>query len=98
MYIIYTIGNRQVKADFDELVRIAESTDNIVFLRQGAVNPKHITTIEQDTERMSEVVRRPGESEESVQQRIQEEKSDDIFSSLRSRGISISGPAPKKLL
>lgn len=96
MFIIKTLHG-DVKADYDEIERIANAKETLVFLRNGAVNPKHITNIVKDTERMREVLKRPGESDADVQARIRQEKSEDIFKDIRGPALG-QGPDQLKLL
>lgn len=83
MYILKLLGNIEVKADADELDKITNSKDGLVFLRNGAVNIKHISAIIRDTERERLVLKRPGDTEETLRLRAEEDRSDDIFPQLR---------------
>lgn len=83
MYILKLLGNIEVKADADELEKITNTKEGLVFLRNGAVNIKHITAIIKDTDRERLVLKRPGDTEESLKLRAENDRSDDIFPQLR---------------
>lgn len=83
MYIIKLLGNIEIQADADELDRIINTTDTLVLLRNGAVNVKHISAIVKDTNRERLVLKRPGDTEETMRLRIEEDRSEDIFPQLR---------------
>lgn len=83
MYIIETFRG-PVKIDADELVKLRDDIGSqLIFFRQGAVNPKQIVRVVEDTERRESMPKMVTESEAEREQRIQEDRSDDIFSSIR---------------
>lgn len=83
MYIIKILGNIEIQADADEIQKVIGSTEGMIVLRNGVVNIKHISAIVRDTEREKLVLKRPGDTEESVRLRIENERSEDIFPQLR---------------
>lgn len=82
MYLIKTLQGH-IQADYDEIEKIANSTETLVFLRNGAVNPKHITSIVPDAEERSTVFVKIGETREEWEQRIREYQSKDMFPQVR---------------
>lgn len=97
MFIINTFRG-SVKADFDEIEKIINSKGALVFLRNGAINPKHITHIVPDVEERSMVFREIGETREDVERRIREYQSKDIFAHMRNVLPSLNNPGIKQLL
>lgn len=85
MYIIRTF-KENVHIDFDELAYLKKEMaegSKLIFFRQGAVNPSHIVAIVEDVERKSEIVKMSGDTDDSIEQRIREERSEDIFERFR---------------
>jgi hypothetical protein len=83
MYIIETYRG-QIHIDADELLMLKENQDKpLIFFRQGAVNPKQIVRVIEDTERKTDVLKLAGESKEEHQQRLLAQRSDDIFADIR---------------
>ena len=99
MYIIRTLHG-DIKADFDEIEKIvANPAGGLIFLRNGAVNIRHITNIVLDEERMKEVVKRPGQTDAVRQKEIDESRSVDIFAKLRNKTVDVGNRGgPVKLL
>ena len=92
MFIIKTLHG-DVKIDFDELPRLAvHKGDGLIYFRNGAVNPKHVSTVVPDVERMKTIIKKPGDSKESVQKRIEEDQSEDVFATIRQSTVSIGSP------
>lgn len=85
MYIIKTFQG-DIQIDSDELVVLMQGTaakKELILFRRGGVNPKNIVTVVEDVERKKSVVKRPGDTEESIAQRILAERSEDIFKDVR---------------
>lgn len=94
MYIIETFKG-PVKIDADEIQKLKDNGKApLIFFRQGAVNPKHIVRIIEDTERKADVLKMAGESEDERQQRILEERSEDIFAGVRGLEVPALNAAP----
>lgn len=55
----------------------------LIFFRQGAVNPKQIVRVIEDSERKKDVLKLAGETPIEYEQRILEDISHDIFSDIR---------------
>lgn len=88
MYLIKMIG-QEIPIDADELGKLErEGHKPLIFFRRGAVNPKHIVSVVEDTNRRQSVMKLPGETKEDVQKRIEAERGDDIFSQLRNPALS----------
>lgn len=89
MYILTTTTGIKIKVDGDELERLAKAPlDELVFLRNGAVMRRMVATILADENRREETLRLPGETDEELEKRIEEDKSDDIFAEFRSKILS----------
>ena len=83
MYIAKTLRG-DVKIDFDELEKIKHfDGKGLLFLRNGAINVSHITSIVLDENAIDEVVKSPGETDEDVKRKLLAYKSEDIFASIR---------------
>lgn len=95
MYIIKTTIGEQIKIDYDELVKLDVSPDTLIFFRRGAVLRKIVGIIVEDEEMKATMKRKPGESEGEALKRLKENKSEDIFQSLRKNGLP---PGTPKLL
>lgn len=84
MYIIETFRGT-IRIDADELVKLRDEQDKkLIFFRQGAVNPNQIVRVIADTERKEEIPKLSHESEADHQARIEAERSEDIFETIRS--------------
>lgn len=96
MYLIKTLqGN--IQADHDEIEKIANSKGGFIFLRNGAVNPKHISIIVPDYNERATFFRGLDETAEDVERRIQEYRSKDLFAHIRNNS-SISENESKTFL
>lgn len=97
MFILTTTTGQQIKVDGDELERLAfAKSDELVFLRNGAVQRRMVSTILEDTERRESILKLPGETDEDIKRKIEEDRSVDIFAEFRSKALE--GPTTPKLL
>lgn len=83
MFIIKTF-KCDVKIDSDELQKLIDNSDSkLIFFRQGAVNPAHIVAVVEDADRRAEILKLAGESEHARKMRMDSDRSEDIFETVR---------------
>lgn len=83
MFIVKAIG-LEIPIDYDELPKLtAESQKPLIFFRRGAINPKHIVGVVEDNNRRESVMKLPGDTKETLEKKMREETSVDIFKSIR---------------
>ena len=93
MYIVKTF-KIDIPIDFDEMKILMENAgqkDKLIFFRRGAVNPAHIVAVVDDEERRSEIRKLPGDTDEDLEKRMREERSEDIFARFRNTSALGSG-------
>jgi hypothetical protein len=85
MFIIKTRRD-DIHIDSDEMITLTRriaAGETLILLRQGAVNPANIVVIVEDVDRKASIVKRPGDTEETLAARIANERSEDIFRHVR---------------
>lgn len=83
MYIIETFRGI-VKIDADELIKLRdEQGKQLIFFRQGAVNPNQIVRVVEDLDRKKDIPKMVNESEEEYAERLASSISEDIFAPMR---------------
>lgn len=97
MFLVKAIG-LEIPIDYDELPKLStEGHKPLIFFRRGAINPKHIVGVVEDNNRRESIMKLPGDTKETLEQKRQEDRSVDIFKSIRGPALPAKREEPKQL-